>query len=110
MDHRNANRATGDGAVRQHGFPLRRKSALHSQIPNQLQEPVMEPGINNNSCRCSVGDFATDNTDGRPDPRLVFLERAAARLILVEACALDLEEAIEGLVHAFHSLISRGPA
>jgi hypothetical protein len=46
-------------------------------------------------------------TDGRPDPRLVFLERASARLILVEAGVLELEEAIGGLVAAFRSLISR---
>jgi hypothetical protein len=37
------------------------------------------------------------DTDGRPDPRLVFLERASARLILFEACLLDLDEAFEGL-------------
>jgi hypothetical protein len=32
------------------------------------------------------------------DPRLIFLERAAARLILFEAGLLDLDEAFHGLV------------
>ncbi len=32
------------------------------------------------------------------DPRLVFLERAAARLILVDACLMSLDEAYGGLV------------
>jgi hypothetical protein len=32
------------------------------------------------------------------DPRLIFLERAAARLILFEAGLLDLDEAFQGLV------------
>jgi len=34
----------------------------------------------------------------RVDPRLVFLARASARLILVEVGALDLDEALDGLV------------
>jgi hypothetical protein len=33
-----------------------------------------------------------------PDPRLILLERAAARLILFEAGLLDLDEAFQGLV------------
>jgi hypothetical protein len=32
------------------------------------------------------------------DPRLVFLARAEARLILVEAGEIDLDEALDGLV------------
>jgi hypothetical protein len=34
------------------------------------------------------------------DPRLVFLERAAARLALLEAGAMNLEEAFDGLMPA----------
>jgi hypothetical protein len=33
------------------------------------------------------------------DPRLVFLQRAAARLCLVEACLMNLDEAYHGLVN-----------
>jgi hypothetical protein len=32
------------------------------------------------------------------DPRLAFLERASARLILVEACLMSLDEAFFGLL------------
>ncbi len=32
------------------------------------------------------------------DPRLVFLERAAARLLLVDACLMNLDEAFGGLI------------
>ena len=38
----------------------------------------------------------TDNT--RVDPRLAFLARAAARLALVEAGEMELEEAYDGLI------------
>jgi hypothetical protein len=41
------------------------------------------------------------------DPRLVFLERAAARLLLVKAGEMDLDEAIDGLVDAFDELTGR---
>ena len=41
------------------------------------------------------------------DPRLVFLERAAARVLLVEAGEIDLDEAIDGLVDAFDELTGR---
>jgi hypothetical protein len=34
------------------------------------------------------------------DPRLIFLLRAAARYELVEACAMDLAEAFDGLFDA----------
>jgi hypothetical protein len=34
----------------------------------------------------------------KPDPRLAFLERASARLILVEAGEMEIEEAVDGLV------------
>lgn len=37
-------------------------------------------------------------TDELPDPRLVFLARAHARFILVEARQISLDEAIEDLV------------
>ena len=55
-------------------------------------------------------DLQTDEVDRAPnknsvlqtpepaDPRLIFLERAAARLILFEAGLLDLDEAFHGLV------------
>jgi hypothetical protein len=36
------------------------------------------------------------------DPRLVFLEGAAARLVLVEACVLCLDDAFEGLLPAIY--------
>jgi hypothetical protein len=38
------------------------------------------------------------------DARLSFLQRAHARLILVEAGEMDLDEAIDGLVDAFHQI------
>ena len=41
------------------------------------------------------------------DPRLVFLERAAARLLLVEAGEIELDEAIDGLVDAFDEMTGR---
>jgi hypothetical protein len=40
----------------------------------------------------------TDNT--RVDPRLAFLARAAARLALVEAGEMELEEAYDGLIES----------
>jgi len=33
----------------------------------------------------------------KPDPRLAFLERASARLTLVEACEMEIEEALVAL-------------
>jgi hypothetical protein len=39
-----------------------------------------------------------------PDPRLVFLERAAARLQLVNSADMTLDEAIEGLLEAIEEL------
>jgi hypothetical protein len=42
------------------------------------------------------------------DPRLVFLERAAARLTLVETGEMDLDEAISGLLPAFEELVDWG--
>jgi len=39
-----------------------------------------------------------------PDPRLVFLERAAARLQLFYSCDMTLDEAIEGLFEAIDQL------
>jgi hypothetical protein len=39
------------------------------------------------------------------DPRLVFLERAAARLRLFESADMDLTEAIAGLREAFEEII-----
>jgi hypothetical protein len=41
----------------------------------------------------------------RPDPGLVFLERAAARLVLVEAGEMEIKEAISGLVEPFEELV-----
>ena len=42
-----------------------------------------------------------------PDPRLVFLERASARLFLVEAGEMTLDEAFEGLVTSLQCACSR---
>jgi hypothetical protein len=39
-----------------------------------------------------------------PDPRLVLLERAAARLQLVNSADMSLDEAIEGLLEAIDRL------
>jgi hypothetical protein len=49
------------------------------------------------------------NIDRRPcgqqvDPRLAFLLRAAAKLILVESCHLDLDTAFADLVPAFKAI------
>lgn len=43
------------------------------------------------------------------DARLLFLERASARLILVEAGEMELEEAINGLVEQFDSIVGCPP-
>jgi hypothetical protein len=39
------------------------------------------------------------------DPRLVFLARASARLIMVEIGEIDLSEAFDGLVEPFMALV-----
>jgi hypothetical protein len=41
------------------------------------------------------------------DPRLVFLERAAARLRLVKSCDVPLDDAVAGLVEAVEDIIGR---
>ena len=41
----------------------------------------------------------------RPDARLVFLHRAAARLTLFKACLMDLDEAFDGLIPAFLDIL-----
>jgi hypothetical protein len=49
--------------------------------------------------------LAHDATETTPtDPRLIFLERASARLILVEALVIDLDEAFGGLIDAFNAI------
>ena len=40
----------------------------------------------------------------QPDPRLTFLLRAAAKLILVESCHQDLDTAFADLVPAFRAI------
>ena len=45
-----------------------------------------------------------------PDLRMVFLERAAARLRLVKSCDMELVEAIGGLVPAFEEIVGWGMA
>jgi hypothetical protein len=42
--------------------------------------------------------IAQTNPNCKPDPRLAFLERASARLILVEAGEMEIEDAFSGLV------------
>jgi hypothetical protein len=44
-------------------------------------------------------------TTAVPDPGLVFLECAAARLLLVYAGEMEIEEAIAGLVEPFEQLL-----
>jgi hypothetical protein len=39
------------------------------------------------------------------DPRLVFLERAAARLTLIEAGIMNLDEAFDGLLPAILNIV-----
>jgi hypothetical protein len=39
------------------------------------------------------------------DPRLAFLQRAAARLLLVEAGEMEVETAIQGLIEPFEQLV-----
>jgi hypothetical protein len=48
---------------------------------------------------------ATDRQSTQVDPRIAFLERAAARLLPVRSCDLDLTEAIAGLREAFEDII-----
>ena len=38
------------------------------------------------------------------DPQLIFLERASARLVLVEAGKISLDDAFDGLIPAFRDL------
>jgi hypothetical protein len=40
-----------------------------------------------------------------PDPGLVFLQHAAARLMLVEAGEMEIEEALVGLIEPFEELV-----
>jgi hypothetical protein len=40
------------------------------------------------------------------DPRLAFLARASARLVMVEIGEIDLDEAFDGLVDPFMALLS----
>jgi hypothetical protein len=42
--------------------------------------------------------IAQTNPSCKPDPRLAFLERASARLILAEAGEMEIDEAVDGLV------------
>jgi hypothetical protein len=53
----------------------------------------------------SLGLLDARNTG--PDPRLVFLERASARLFLVEAGEMNLDEAFEGLVASLECSCTR---
>jgi len=48
-----------------------------------------------------------DSSINLVDPRLVFLERASARLLLVEAGEMDLDKAIDGLIDALDELTGR---
>ena len=43
--------------------------------------------------------------DTTAEPRLVFLRRAHARLILVEAGAMDIDDAIAGLIEPLERLV-----
>jgi hypothetical protein len=52
--------------------------------------------------------FGREATGDVVDPRLVFLERAAARLTLVDAGEMSLDEAISDLVPAFEELRGDG--
>jgi hypothetical protein len=42
------------------------------------------------------------------DFRLAFLQRAASRLLLVEACLMDIDEAFDGLVSSLQCSCSLG--
>jgi hypothetical protein len=52
----------------------------------------------------AIAPSITDAVKIVPDPRLTFLARASARLILVEAGELDIAEAFDGLIEAFEAL------
>jgi hypothetical protein len=54
-----------------------------------------DPGADD---RAPSETFVEQAQEPAADPRLIFLERAAARLILFEAGLLDLDEAFHGLV------------
>jgi hypothetical protein len=60
----------------------------------------LDPLCNGNPVvACNVFDDCAEPIPGeRPDPRLVFLARAAARFELVEAGELSLTEAFNGLM------------
>lgn len=48
---------------------------------------------------------APNNHTDAIDPRLVFLARASARLIMVEIGEIDLSEAFDGLIEPFMALV-----
>jgi hypothetical protein len=45
-----------------------------------------------------MGIVVETNSICKPDPRLAFLARASARLTLIEACEMEIGEALDGLV------------
>jgi hypothetical protein len=55
---------------------------------------------------CLMGWVASSAAGLTPDPRRIFLERAAARLMLVKAGEMVIETAIGGLVEAFEQLVA----
>jgi hypothetical protein len=48
-----------------------------------------------------VASYAEENDLVCLDPRLVWLERAWARCVLVEACEIELDDAFDGLAQSF---------
>jgi hypothetical protein len=52
-----------------------------------------------------AADTVINRRTTQVDLRLVFLERAAARLLLVRSCDLDLTEAIAGLREALEDIL-----
>jgi hypothetical protein len=48
---------------------------------------------------------AFPDTKATIDPRLVFLARASARLVMVEIGEIDVREAFDGLVEPFMALV-----
>jgi hypothetical protein len=66
---------------------------------------AVQLGGTNGSLPNTVPDNVTTVTESHVDSRLVFLARASARLSLVEAGEMAVEQAIDGLIEPFEELV-----
>jgi hypothetical protein len=71
----------------------------------RIGDPAARQKISNDND--DAADSATHRQPTQVDPRLAFLERASARLLLVRSHDLDLTEAVAGLREAFEDIVGR---